>query len=124
MTPSAISKKEKRLQKVLVRIQKDKKLAAKLEMEIRDAKYLNYFDELTSEPIDWDRMCWPSRSSGGNTREILKCIVCLSPINPHPYWSGSVIGNGWNNPRVQVHLACIPPHIIERETKTTFTRRE
>jgi hypothetical protein len=108
------------IERLRKRIKDSKAKLTRLERETREERYQTNFDEIISKPIEWEKMCWPTESSGSvgmsgsGMKEIYKCISCLKPIGKEPNFSGAYMGGGFGQPRFHVHRGCMPVWVMER----------
>lgn len=87
-----------------------------LERRVRDHAYRELFREVTSKPIDWDRMSLPvgCRPSPSNPDVPITCFVCRRTTTHESYESGGPVPRALGAPSLHVHTACVPKFVLDR----------
>lgn len=112
--PAAAKREVKRLEAEKARISRRIRV---LSRRIYDHAYRRLFREVTSKPIDWDRMSFPvgCRPVPGRPDNMpITCIVCRTTTTDESYESGGPVPRGLDAPSVNVHTACLPKFILDR----------
>jgi len=116
-----IDEKLKRIDILENRANEANKEVVKLKSEVFWDRNCEAYDKTIQEPLDWDKMYWPSRSSASASGERrnprMMCIVCQRHIGLVAYWSGG--STRWNqetkfNSSIFAHQSCVPIHIQRR----------